>query len=64
MNNPYEALLLNDTDKICVQVAPDMLHSFQPSQDTSNEPDPGIDVWYPKGSGKKHFHHLGLWSIM
>ena len=41
-----------------------MLHSFQPSQDTSKEPDPGIDVWYPKGSGKKYFHQLSLWSIM
>ena len=28
------------------------------------EPELGIDMWYPQDSGKKHFHQLSLWSIM
>ena len=64
MTNPYETLLLNDTDRICVRVVPDMLHSFQPTKQDLKEPDTGTDVWYPKDSGKNHFHQLSLWSIM
>ena len=33
MTNPYEALLLNDPDRLCVRISPDMLHSFQPTKD-------------------------------
>ena len=64
MTNPYEALLLNDHDRLCIRIAPNMLHSFQPTKEDLEEPDTGTDVWYPKDSGKKHFHHLSLWSIM
>ena len=58
MTNPYEALLLNDSDRLCVRIAPDMLHSFQPTKEDLVEPGTSTDVWYPKDSGKKHFHQL------
>ena len=44
MTNPYEALLLNDPDRLCVRVAPDMLHSFQPTKEDLKESDTGTDV--------------------
>ena len=57
--------LTHDPARICVHVAPDMLQSFQPVEDLlPEEEDPGIDIWYPQGSGKTHFHQIGLWSIM
>ena len=64
MTNPYEALLLNDSDRMCVRISPDMLHSFQPTKMDQVEPSMNTDAWYPKDSGKKHLHHLNLWSIM
>ena len=47
-----------------MRISPDMLHSFQPTKMDQVEPSTNIDAWYPKDSGKKHFHHLNLWSIM
>ena len=42
-----------------------MLQSFQPVEDLLlEEEDPGIDIWFPQGSGKTHFHPISLWSIM
>ena len=38
----------------------DMLHSFQPLMDPPLESDQGIDIWYPQGSGRTHFHQMGL----
>ena len=64
ITNPYEVLLLHDSDRASVRVAPEMLHSFQSLQDTTLEPEPSIDIWYPQDSGKNHFHQLSLWSIM
>ena len=64
MTNLYEAILTHDPTRSCVQVTPDMLHSFQPPEDKLPPEDPGIDIWYPSSSGKTHFHQIGLWSIM
>ena len=65
MTNLYEAILTHDPTRSCVQVTPDMLHSFQPPEDLlPQEEDPGIDIWYPSSSGKTHFHQTGHWSIM
>ena len=63
MTNPYETILTHDPARTCVQVAPDMLHSFQPQTDPFLESDQGIDIWYLQGSGKTHIHQMGLWSI-
>ena len=60
MTNPYEAQLLNGPDRICERIAPDIQHF----QEVPKEADQGIDVWYPKDLGKKHFHQLSLWSII
>ena len=64
MTNPYEALLMHDPDRLCVRVSPDMLHSFQPTKMDVMEQGTSTDVWYPKDSGKTHFHQVSLWSIM
>ena len=56
MTNPYEAILTHDPTRICVHVAPDMLHSLASDQ--------GINIWYPPDSGKTYIHQMGLWSIM
>ena len=64
MTNPYEAILPRYPARICVQITPGMLQSFQPLADTTLEADPGIDIWYPQDSGKTHFCEIGLWSIM
>ena len=64
MTNPYEAILTHDPTRSCVQVTPDMLHSFQHPEDKLPPEDPGIDIWYPSSSGKTHFYQIGLWSIM
>ena len=55
MTNPYEALLLNDPDRLCVRISPDMLHSFQPTKMDPVESSTSTDVWYSEDSGKKHF---------
>ena len=64
MTNPYEAILTHDPTRSCVQVTPDMLHSFQPPEDKLPTEDPGSDIWYLSSSGKIHFRQIGLWSIM
>ena len=65
MTNLYEAILTQEPTRSCVQVTPDMLHSFQHPEDLlPQEEDPGIDIWCQSSSGKIHFHQIGLWSIM
>ena len=64
MTNPYEAILTQDPTRSCVQVTPDMLHSFQPPEDKLPPEGQGIDIWYSSSSGKIHFHQIGHWSIM
>ena len=55
MTNPYEAILTQDPTRLCVQVTPDMLHTFQHPEDKLPPEDPGIDICYPSSSGKTHF---------
>ena len=64
LTNPYEAILTHDPTRSCVQVTPDMLHTFQHPEDKLPPEDPGIDIWYPSSSGKTHFHKIGLCNTM
>ena len=56
--------IMHDPDRLCVRISPDMLHSFQPPKMDVMEQGTSTDVWYPKDSGKTHFHQVSLWSIM
>ena len=64
MTNPYEAMLIHDTARTCVPVAPDMLYFFQPPTDPPPPSNPGIDLWYPQDTGKINTSQMTQWSIM
>ena len=64
MTNPYEAMITHDPSRKCVCISPDMLHSLSPIHQEEPNSNPGIDILYPKETGKTHLEQMSLWSIM
>ena len=64
MTNPYEALLVHDPSRTCVKTAPDMLYSFQQSNNPPSLDESEVDLWYPQSTGRINLYQMAHWSIM
>ena len=64
MTDPYKALLIHDSGRTCVCVAPDMLYSFQPPISPPSPSESETDLWYPQDTGKINLHQMVHWSII